>query len=78
MGRGQPVPCRERSTLEAGPTLWNPVLFLWVTVGTILVIGMGSLYKISELSAGGEHVASMLGGRAVNPQTTRSGRDGGC
>ncbi len=61
----------ERSTLEAGPTLWNPVLFLWVTVGTILVIGMGSLYKISELSAGGEHVASMLGGRAVNPQTTQ-------
>ena len=54
----------------AQPNLWNPVLFVWVTLGTILVIGLGSLYKISELSAGGEQVALMLGGRAINPQTT--------
>ncbi len=31
---------------------------------------MASLYKISELSAGGETVALMVGGRPVNPQTT--------
>ena len=31
---------------------------------------MASLYKISEFAAGGETVALMLGGRAVNPQTT--------
>ena len=52
------------------PTLWQPELFLWVTVGTLLVILLGSLYKIAELSSGGEHVAMLLGGRAVNPQTT--------
>ena len=46
------------------------MLFLWVTLGTILVIGLGSLYKISELAGGGEAVALMLGGRAVDPQTT--------
>ena len=40
------------------------------TLGTLLVVGLGSLYKIAELSAGGEQIALMLGGRAVNPQTT--------
>lgn len=50
-------------------TLWQPVLFLWVALGTIVVVGLGSLYKISELSAGGEQIAAMLGGRLVNPQT---------
>ena len=54
----------------AQPSLWNPVLFAWVTLGTLLVVGFGSLYKIAELSAGGEQIALMLGGRAINPQTT--------
>jgi Zn-dependent protease with chaperone function len=60
----------QRPAVQAGRTLWNPALFLGVTLGTILVIGLGSLYKISELSGGGEHVALMLGGRVVHPQTT--------
>ena len=51
-------------------TLWNPQLFAYATLGTILVIALGSLYKIAELSAGGENVALLLGGRAVDPQTT--------
>ncbi len=34
------------------------------------MISLGSLYKISELSSGGEQIALMLGGRAINPQTT--------
>ncbi len=54
---------------HSGPTLWNPQLFLWVTLGTTAVVVLGSLYKISELSAGGESIALMLGGRAINPQT---------
>ena len=49
--------------------IWNPVLFLWIAFGTTLVVSLGSLYKIAELSAGGEAVALMMGGRAVNPQT---------
>ena len=41
-----------------------------MALGTIVVIAVGSLYKIAELSAGGEAVALMLGGRLVDPQTT--------
>jgi Zn-dependent protease with chaperone function len=51
-------------------TLWQPELFLGVAAGTLIVIALGSFYKIAELSAGGESVALMLGGRAVDPQTT--------
>lgn len=50
--------------------LWRPGLFLGVTAGTLLVVTLGSLYKIAELSAGGEAVALMLGGRHIDPQTT--------
>ena len=56
--------------VHAEPTLWQPQLFLAVSLGTIVVITLGSLYKISELSSGGETIALMLGGRAINPQTT--------
>jgi Zn-dependent protease with chaperone function len=58
-------PPREHRAL----TLWQPKLFLGVVLGVLLVIALGSLYKISELSAGGETVALMLGGRTVDPQT---------
>ena len=52
------------------PGLWQPRVFLAVALGTLSVILLGSLYKISELSSGGEGIALMLGGRAVDPQTT--------
>ncbi len=55
----------------AGETsLWNPRLFLWTTGGTLLFVGLGSFWKIQELSAGGSRVAAILGGRPVplNPQ----------
>ncbi|MDD4785864.1 MAG: M48 family metallopeptidase [Pirellulales bacterium] len=48
---------------------WDPQLFLWVTLGTVAVIGAGSLYKMAELSSGGEPIALMLGGRKINFQT---------
>ncbi|PYJ05526.1 MAG: Zn-dependent protease with chaperone function, partial [Verrucomicrobia bacterium] len=50
--------------------LWNPQLFLGAAVGTLAVITIGSLVKTSELSQGGSSVATMLGGRLVNPNTT--------
>ncbi len=50
-------------------SLWHPELFLTVATGTLLVIGLGSLYKIVELAAGGQKVALMLGGRQIQPQT---------
>ena len=49
---------------------WDPSLFAAVALGTVLVIAAGSLYKIAELSRGGEAVALMLGGRRIDPQTT--------
>jgi len=58
------------STVHVHRGLWRPELFLGVAAGTLLVVALGSLYKISELSAGGESVALMLGGRAIDPQTT--------
>jgi Zn-dependent protease with chaperone function len=58
------------STIHRQPSLWQPELFLGVAAGTLIVIALGSLYKIAELSAGGEAVALMLGGRPVDPQTT--------
>jgi Zn-dependent protease with chaperone function len=63
-------PIDEQPMARSGPIYWNPQLFLWVTLGTTAVILLGSLYKIAELSAGGETVALMLGGRPINPQTT--------
>jgi Zn-dependent protease with chaperone function len=49
--------------------LWNPGLFFAVAAGTITVILLGSLYKLSALSSGGESVASLLGGRPVDANT---------
>ncbi len=50
--------------------LWDPEMFLAVALCTIVVVALGSLYKVSELAAGGEVVAHMMGGRLVDPQTT--------
>jgi len=49
---------------------WDPQVFLAVTLGTVAVITIGSLYKIAQLASGGEAVALMLGGRLVDRATT--------
>jgi Zn-dependent protease with chaperone function len=51
------------------PTLWFPDVFATVAIGTTMVIAMGSLFKIAQLSSGGETVANSLGGRPVLPNT---------
>ena len=53
----------------AVPGFWNPPLLVWVAGGTLLVILLGSLYKMAALKDGGEVVARLLGGRLVNPNT---------
>jgi Zn-dependent protease with chaperone function len=58
------------ATIRPQPTLWQPELFLGVAAGTLVIVALGSFYKIAELSAGGEAVALMLGGRVIDPQTT--------
>ncbi|UCH30451.1 MAG: M48 family metallopeptidase [Myxococcales bacterium] len=57
----------------AGPSLslWNPSVFLFACVSTAVVIGLGSLYKTAQLRDGGEAVALSLGGRKVDPDSTK-------
>jgi len=50
--------------------LWNPQLFLYVVLGTLGVVIIGSLYKTAALAKGGSAVAESLGGRLLNPNTT--------
>lgn len=49
--------------------LWQPKLFMGVACATIAVIGLGSLFKWSQFSAGGRAVAESVGGRRVAPNT---------
>jgi Zn-dependent protease with chaperone function len=55
------------SRAEEQPTL---ELFGIVSASTAAVIGLGSLYKIVQLRAGGAAVAGLLGGTPVLPGTT--------
>jgi len=50
--------------------LWDPQLFLGVSLVTVLIICCSSFYKISQLSSGGGVVAEMLGGRSIDSHTT--------
>src|SRR5579859_2229742 len=49
---------------------WNPQIFFGVSIATLAIIGIGSLYKTSSLAAGGRVVSEMMGGRLLNPNTT--------
>jgi Zn-dependent protease with chaperone function len=70
VGAGDVVNNSGHHAVHGPRTRWNPLLLLWVAGGTGLIVGLGSLYKIAELSAGGPAIAEMVGGRALNPQTT--------
>ncbi|MEM9534907.1 MAG: M48 family metallopeptidase [Cyanobacteria bacterium P01_E01_bin.45] len=56
-------------TIAQGSTtigLWHPEVFFWVTVGTLLLVGSGSLWKYLALKqGGGAQVALSLGGSEV-------------
>jgi Zn-dependent protease with chaperone function len=49
---------------------WNPQIFLAIAGGTVLVVGLASLFKWSQMRRGGSAVAEMVGGRAVDPKTS--------
>jgi Zn-dependent protease with chaperone function/uncharacterized tellurite resistance protein B-like protein len=51
-------------------TIWDPQIFLGVSIATLAVIGIGSLYRISALSAGGSAVSEMMDARLVSPNST--------
>ena len=46
-------------------SLKDPMLALWVVLGTFLIICLAGLYRKSQLSEGGASIASMMGGRLV-------------
>ncbi|MGB3640030.1 MAG: M48 family metallopeptidase [Rivularia sp. (in: cyanobacteria)] len=48
---------------------WHPTLFFWVSVLTILVISLASLYKIATLRKGVSILAEDLGGRLLLTET---------
>lgn len=55
---------------DGAVTFWYPKLFGSVALITLAVVGIGTAYKIVQLSGGGGTVALMLGGRPVLPGTT--------
>jgi Zn-dependent protease with chaperone function len=59
-----------RSQLSPSASLWQPKLLALVTLGTLAVVGLASLYKWHQFSGGGSAVAESVGGRRVDPHTT--------
>jgi Zn-dependent protease with chaperone function len=51
---------------------WQPVMLGYVAVILLIVIASGTMFRIFQLRKGGSAVAEMLGGRRVEPSTTRS------
>lgn len=49
---------------------WQPTLFFGVSGCVLAIVGLASLAKWSEFSAGGSAVAESVGGRRIAPQTT--------
>jgi Zn-dependent protease with chaperone function len=60
----------DRPPLHSVLDLWNPGLFTLVSLGTLALIGGGSLYRVASLAGGGHSVAEMMGGRPLSSQTT--------
>ncbi len=58
------------SAITGGAPLWQPKLFGGIAVATLAVVGLGSLFKWNQFSAGGSVVARNLGGREVDSRTT--------
>ena len=64
-----PLAGRNKGELDFS-TLQDPMLALWVVLGTFVIICLASLFRKSQLSGGGSSIASMMGGRLVNMATT--------
>ena len=47
-------------------------LLFWVTIGTLVVILVASVFKTLQLARGGSVVAELLDGRLINPSTTEA------
>ncbi len=56
---------------QAAFSLWNPTVLVTACGSTASLIALGSLYKIARLREGGSAVALALGGRQLDPDTTK-------
>ncbi|MGB8332645.1 MAG: M48 family metallopeptidase [Polyangiales bacterium] len=56
---------------QLASSFWNPGVFFVSLGGTAAVVGLGSLYKVAQLREGGPAVARGLGGRKVDPDSTK-------
>jgi len=54
---------------QARNPFWHPDIFVAATLGTLIIITGGSLYRTASLAAGGRAVAESLGGRLIDPNT---------
>jgi len=52
-------------------SLWNPSVFLFACGSTALIVGLGSLSKTAQLRDGGSALALGLGGRKMEPATSK-------
>ena len=50
----------------ASPSLWDPQIFTWSSIGTLTVVLLGTGFKLMQLSGGGAVVARDLGGRRLD------------
>lgn len=55
---------------DAALAVWNPKVFALALLGTLIVVGGGTAYRLASLATGGRSVAESLGGRLVRPDTT--------
>ncbi len=49
---------------------WNPHVLTGVTISTVLIVGLASLYKWATMRQGGAAIAESVGARQVDPKTT--------
>ena len=49
---------------------WDAQRLIYISVITVVIVGLASLYKWSQMRDGGSAIAEMVGGRAVDLKTT--------
>ncbi|MBI4622709.1 MAG: M48 family metalloprotease, partial [Verrucomicrobia bacterium] len=67
---GHPVYVEQEHPGRPSHRYWRPDVFTPIALGTIIVVGLGSVYKWWQFRHGGATIAESLGGRQVDPQTT--------
>ena len=60
----------ERAAQFEPADLWQPAVYGVVSLATLAVIGGASAYKTAQISGDGGKVATLMGGRKLDPQST--------